>query len=92
MMLTSSQSNIRYQPNITPGTIDTGEKLVIGQHFRKSRRLYRSFDYNAWNEELNRTNGSQKKKVKLPKKKLDAIKTRRAEIKKKHRNKWLLDG
>jgi hypothetical protein len=90
MVHASSQSNTRYQPYIIPSTINTGKRLV-GQDSRDLRQLYRYFDYNAWNEELNRTNGNQKKKVKLTKKELDAIKTRRAEIKRKHRDKWLLE-
>ena len=71
-------------------TLNTGKRLV-GQDSRDLRQLYHYFDYNAWNEELNRTDGNQKKKVKLTKKELDAIKARRAEIKRKHRDKWLLE-
>lgn len=89
-----SSSTTRYQPYVVPPTIrstlNTGKRLV-GQDSRDLRQLYHYFDYNAWNEELNRTDGNQKKKVKLTKKELDAIKARRAEIKRKHRDKWLLE-
>ena len=91
---TNTQSDLRYQPYIIPpvipSTINTGKRLV-GQDARDLRQLYHYFDYNAWNEELNRTNANQKKKVKLTKKELDTIKARRAAIKKKHRDKWLLE-
>jgi len=94
MAYTNTQSDLRYQPYIIPpvipSTINTGKRLV-GQDARDLRQLYHYFDYNAWNEELNRTNGNQKKKVKLTKKELDTIKARRAAIKRKHRDKWLLE-
>ena len=94
MAYANTQGDVRYQPYITPpvipSTINTGKRLV-GQDSRDLRQLYHYFDYNAWNEELNRTNGNQKKKVKLTKKELDAIKARRAAIKRKHRDKWLLE-
>ena len=90
----NTQGDVRYQPYIVPpvipSTINTGKRLV-GQEARDLRQLYHYFDYNAWNEELNRTNGNQKKKVKLTKKELDTIKARRAAIKRKHRDKWLLE-
>lgn len=90
----TASSDVRYQPYAVPptipSTISTGKRLV-GQEARDLRQLYHYFDYNAWNEELNRTNANQKKKVKLTKKELDAIKARRAAIKKKHRDKWLLE-
>jgi hypothetical protein len=90
----NTQGDLRYQPYIIPpvipSTINTGKRLV-GQDARDLRQLYHYFDYNAWNEELNRTNGNQKKKVKLTKKELDTIKARRAAIKRKHRDKWLLE-
>ncbi|CAF0901733.1 unnamed protein product [Adineta steineri] len=94
MAYTNAQPDLRYQPYIIPPTIpstmNTGKRLV-GQDARDLRQLYHYFDYNAWNEELNRTNGNQKKKVKLTKKELDNIKARRAAIKRKHRDKWLLE-
>ncbi|CAF1060242.1 unnamed protein product [Adineta ricciae] len=94
MSYANSQTDLRYQPYVIPptipSTISTGKRLV-GQDSRDLRQLYHYFDYNAWNEELNRTNGNQKKKVKLTKKELDAIKARRAAIKRKHRDKWLLE-
>ena len=91
----TAHADARYQPYSTVppairSAMNTGKRLV-GQESRDLRQLYHYFDYNAWNEELNRTNGNQKKKVKLTKKELDAIKTRRAEIKRKHRDKWLLE-
>ncbi|CAF2826448.1 unnamed protein product [Rotaria sp. Silwood2] len=94
MAYVNTQNDLRYQPYIIPpvipSTINTGKRLV-GQDSRDLRQLYHYFDYNAWNEELNRTNSNQKKKVKLTKKELDVIKARRAEIKRKHRDKWLLE-
>ncbi|CAF2531142.1 unnamed protein product [Rotaria sp. Silwood2] len=94
MAYANVQTDLRYQPYIVPpvipSTINTGKRLV-GQDARDLRQLYHYFDYNAWNEELNRTNGNQKKKVKLTKKELDVIKARRAAIKRKHRDKWLLE-
>ncbi|CAF0861899.1 unnamed protein product [Rotaria sp. Silwood1] len=94
MAYANVQTDLRYQPYIIPpvipSTINTGKRLV-GQDARDLRQLYHYFDYNAWNEELNRTNGNQKKKVKLTKKELDVIKARRAAIKRKHRDKWLLE-
>ncbi|CAF0783318.1 unnamed protein product [Rotaria sp. Silwood1] len=94
MAYVNTPNDLRYQPYIIPpvipSTINTGKRLV-GQDTRDLRQLYHYFDYNAWNEELNRTNGNQKKKVKLTKKELDVIKARRAEIKRKHRDKWLLE-
>ncbi len=94
MAYANTHTDLRYQPYIIPpvipSTMNTGRRLV-GQDARDLRQLYHYFDYNAWNEELNRTNANQKKKVKLTKKELDAIKTRRAEIKRKHRDKWLLE-
>ncbi|CAF1946570.1 unnamed protein product [Rotaria magnacalcarata] len=94
MAYTNVQTDLRYQPYIVPpvipSTMNTGKRLV-GQDARDLRQLYHYFDYNAWNEELNRTNANQKKKVKLTKKELDAIKARRAAIKRKHRDKWLLE-
>ncbi|CAF3346658.1 unnamed protein product [Rotaria socialis] len=94
MAYATNQTDLRYQPYtvppVIPSTIHTGKRL-IGQEARDLRQLYHYFDYNAWNEELNRNNGNQKKKVKLTKKELDTIKARRAEIKRKHRDKWLLE-
>ncbi|CAF1946742.1 unnamed protein product [Rotaria magnacalcarata] len=94
MAYTTNQIDLHYQPYIAPpvipSTINTGKRLV-GQEARDRRQLYHYFDYNAWNEELNRNNDNQKKKVKLTKKELHAIKARRAEIKRKHRDKWLLE-
>jgi len=94
MAYANTHSNLRHQPYIIPpvipSTINSGKRL-IGQESRDLRQLYHYFDYNAWNEELNRTNGNQKKKVKLTKKELDTIKARRAAIKRKHRDKWLLE-
>lgn len=94
MAYTGTTADPRYQPYVVPTTIrstmNTGKRLV-GQDARDLRQLYHYFDYNAWNEELNRTNANQKKKVKLSKKELDAIKARRAAIKRKHRDKWLLE-
>ncbi|CAF1249441.1 unnamed protein product [Rotaria sordida] len=82
MAYANVQPDLRYQPYIIPpvipSTINSGKRLV-GQDARDLRQLYHYFDYNAWNEELNRTN------------ELDAIKARRAAIKRKHRDKWLLE-
>ena len=73
MAYTNTQNDLGYQPYIIPpvipSTINSGKRLV-GQEARDLRQLYHYFDYNAWNEELNRTNANQKKKVKLTKKEL----------------------
>ncbi|CAF0834253.1 unnamed protein product, partial [Didymodactylos carnosus] len=66
-------------------------KKIVGQETRDLRQMYHYFDYNAWCDELNKNDANKKKKVKLTKKELDAIKRRKEEKKRKFRSKWLLD-